>query len=181
MDPQAYEKSSLIKAVNLNTRVYRAHHSLRNYSLLEDDERALLRDKEVRLVVDCLQELDAILSSAHPELSSIPAPIYFENQADTNLIVTPHLRAHIQTEIQKIFVHATLLSTRLHLTEWLTKLRPNQGKGGIIAAQYTKVIQGLALLLKNVSKASVEPCANILVRTKVKSYFDTHILTDFIR
>jgi hypothetical protein len=161
-NPIVQEKLQLIRGFNLSTQIYLNQHSLHNFSLLDEPERNLLRENEVKLISSCLKELDATLSNAHPEHSSIPAPGFFDSQSSTDLVTMPHLRKHLQSEIQKILLRATILSVRLYLTDQLQALRG--ADEAFIATQHGLVIKELAILLKNVSNASLEPCAKLVVR-----------------
>jgi hypothetical protein len=159
MEPPA--QLHLIKGFNLNARIQLNLHTLQLVYPLEGPQRSILCDSEIRIISNCLKELNGTLSSAHLELASLPAPGYLDSPPGTDLTSSPQLRAHVQTEIQKIFLRANILSTRLYLTERLGALNGNHAT--FIAAQQGQVIKELASLLKNMSKASVDSCATILV------------------
>jgi hypothetical protein len=160
-DPLVQEKLHLIKGSNLSTKVYLNQHSVRNFTFLDEPERSLLRENELRLISTCLNELDATLSNAYPELASVPAPGFFDDQSSTDLATMPHLRKHLQSEIQKIVLRTNIINARIYLIEQLLALLgPDEA---LIATQRGLVIKEMAILLKNVSKASLEPCAKLLV------------------
>jgi hypothetical protein len=167
---QTHEKSIHTQGFSINAKIAKAHHTLSTYSLLEGGDRHLLHDQELNLIQACLQDLDTVLTKAHPELASLPAPGYFEYRASTDLTVTPHVRSHIQTEIQKVVLRTNVLTTRLYLIERLTELQ-NSNPGMLrqddlhikfVIGQYATVIKEMALLLTYMSKASIEGCAKLV-------------------
>jgi hypothetical protein len=153
----------LIQGYNILIQNQVAHHQLHTFALLEDDERTLHRTKEIELVSSCLQGLDAALGSAHPELSVLPAPGYFEQQS-SDLWNMPHLRTHIQMEILKIYLRVGLLQTRLFLTEALSRIEG--GTSAAVITQYESMTRELVLLLKSLSLESLEPCRSLIVSSE---------------
>jgi hypothetical protein len=160
-DPIVQEKLYLINGFNISTQIYLNQHSLRNFSFLDEPERNLLRENEIRLISTCLKELDTTLSNTYPQLASIPVPGFFDTQSSTSLATMPHLRKHLQSEIQKILLRVNISSARTYLTDQLSALLgPDES---LVATQQGLAIRELAILLKNVSKASLEPCTKLLV------------------
>lgn len=138
-----------------------------------------MHEAEVAAVQNCFQELDALLSTTHPDLSSLPALGYFESLSDSDLLSSPNTRVRIRTEILKIYIRTHLIVLRLHFTDRFsilhgldpTMLSQDTEPAKFIAAQYGAAIKDLAALLRNVSPISLEPCAKIVVSHCYRRYF----------
>jgi hypothetical protein len=169
MDPLLQDKMELINGFKLSTRIYLKQHSLRNFALMDDAERIKLRESETELVSTCLKELDVTLSNAGSQLASLPNSEYFTSPSGTDMATMPHIQKHLQKEIQKIFLRVTIMSARLDLIDQLSALVGSSAAS--VATQRYLVIEELALLLKNLSKTSVEPSAKLLVSLPLWKWF----------
>jgi hypothetical protein len=156
------EKMQIINGFKLSTGMYLKQHSLRNFALMEDAERVLLRENETELVLACLNQLNATLSNAGSQLASLPAPESFSSTSGTDVATMSHVQKNLQTEIQKVFLRVNVLSARLDLTDQLSALLGPDAAS--VTTQRYLIIEEMALLLKNMSKTSIEPSAKLLVR-----------------